>query len=55
MNNNEIKLNLTDDKNYSLKELMMIEAIKSVSDPFINLTLISGHFFKMKLLDILHI
>lgn len=38
MNNNEIKLNLTDDKNYSLKELMMIEAIKSVSDPFINLT-----------------
>ena len=38
MNNNEIKTNLTEEKNYSLKELMMIEAIKGVADPFMNLT-----------------
>ena len=37
-NNNDKKLNITEEKNYNLKELMMIEAIKSVSNPFINLT-----------------
>ncbi len=35
---NENKIIDTKEKNLSLKELMVIEAIKNIKDPFINLT-----------------
>lgn len=38
LNNIESKIIDTKEKEYTLKELMMIEAIKKVSDPFVNLT-----------------
>ena len=38
LNNIESKIIDTKEKEYNLKELMMIEAIKKVSDPFVNLT-----------------
>lgn len=38
MNNENEKLIDTKEKKYTIKELMVIEAIKQLKDPFINLT-----------------
>ncbi len=38
MNNENVKAIDTQEKKYTLKELMIIEAIKRLPDPFINLT-----------------